>query len=120
MTDKSVRRGAAIERRFDNRVDKEYSDARKKLLKDMEPFFRQLRSIEADAKRFFPDGDRRADDWKKMKIRDAVNAFKVKEKIEKALNAAWKSCAKDYANGLLEIGAESLMNELEGVLDEDI
>ena len=36
MTDKSVRRGAVIERRFDNRVDKAYADARKKLLKDMD------------------------------------------------------------------------------------
>lgn len=120
MMDKAVKHGAKIERKFDSFVDKAYETQRKQLLKDLKPFIEKLNQIEADADRLFPDDDRRKDDWKVMKRRDALKAFKVKEKIEKALNAAWKSCGKSYANGLLEIGAESLMNELEGALDEDI
>lgn len=117
--DNAIKRGATIEKRFDRTVDKTYTEEWKKLLKELEPFFRQLRKIESDAERLFPDGGHRADAWKELKRREAVVAYKVEEKIEKALNTARKRCEKDYASGLMMIGSNSLMTELEDVLYED-
>lgn len=120
MIDKIINRGAKAERIFDNSVDKAYEERRKQLLKELAPFIRKMQSINADADRLFEDGDTRKSAWKHMKRRDAVVAFKVKEKIEKALNDARKSCEKRYTQALFEIGVENLMSELEGVLNEDI